>query len=522
MQYPRTPLLSGLAVFGGLALSLFLGSADVAWGQTSRTPRKSPPTSSQRISPSAKKSTTNPAAQRQSPKRPTAAIPAAYPPNQTVPPAGGTTFDELDSLRQELPSPASPSAPSVPVPMEMHSPDNIVSDNVVMDGYLPEFDVGGWDAAGFDAGQGCRLGLPLLRCRLFGAGEVMAWWTKGLDVPPLVTTSPPGTPRDQIGVLGAPGTTILFGGEGINNEGRGGGRATLGYWLNPNCGLAIESVYTFASDASTDFQVASPGTPSLARPFRNTVTGMQDAVQLAIPGELSGGVSIHANTEFQTFDLRFRKTIAEEGDMLVDFLIGYRYAEVNDQLTIADTTTTLVPFPPPLPIVVAGTNLSGIDRFETTNRFNGAQFGFNCELARWPWTWELLLNLAVGNTSSEVFIDGSTRITVPGAAPVNQAGSKLALPSNMGRFQQDSFSVIPEVGLRLNYDFAPRWRMSVGYSLLYWSHVARAGNQIDLDIDENQFPVPNVPPGAGLWPEFRFVFDDFWAQGVGLKLEHLF
>ena len=44
---------------------------------------------------------------------------------------------------------------------------------------------------------------------------------------PLVTTSPPAS----LGVLGAPGTEVLFGDSGFNYEAFSGARLTLGIWL---------------------------------------------------------------------------------------------------------------------------------------------------------------------------------------------------------------------------------------------------------------------------------------------------
>jgi hypothetical protein len=252
------------------------------------------------------------------------------------------------------------------------------------------------------------------------------------------------------------------------------------------------------------------------------VTGAQDAVQIAIPGELDGFVSIDSSTEFQSFELLARRALARECGLHVDFLIGYRHADLDDRIQISDSITTLVAFPPPVPVIPADTNLSGIDQFQTRNRFHGAQLGFVCQMTRCRWSAELLANLAFGSTSSDVLIDGSTTITLAGGVPTTEPGSKLALPSNMGRYEQSTFSMIPELTLRLNYDISPCWRASIAYTLIYWSHVARAGNQIDLDIDENQFPLPMIPPAAGIWPEFRFDFDDFWAQGLSFGLERQF
>ena len=46
--------------------------------------------------------------------------------------------------------------------------------------------------------------------------DYLAWSVKGDRLPPLVTTSPAGTPLAQAGVLGPPGTTVLFGDSSVN------------------------------------------------------------------------------------------------------------------------------------------------------------------------------------------------------------------------------------------------------------------------------------------------------------------
>src|SRR5262245_36284458 len=56
--------------------------------------------------------------------------------------------------------------------------------------------------------------------RLWGEVEFLVGWLRSYHVPALVTASPPGTPRDQAGVLGAPGTTVLFGDERVNGGDR--------------------------------------------------------------------------------------------------------------------------------------------------------------------------------------------------------------------------------------------------------------------------------------------------------------
>jgi hypothetical protein len=60
----------------------------------------------------------------------------------------------------------------------------------------------------------------------------------------------------------------------------------------------------------------------------------------------------------------------------------------------------------------------------------------------------------------------------------------------------------------------------VGYSLVYWSKVIRAGEQIDLNVNPSQFP-PGDLVGAPQ-PQFRAVTTDFWAQGLNFGLDFRF
>ena len=82
-----------------------------------------------------------------------------------------------------------------------------------------------------------------IRDRLWWRAEYLHWWTEGMDLPPLVTTSPPLTPQNQAAVLGEPGTAILFGNGEINGDSVSGFRTRSGFWLNPDGAFAIEGEY---------------------------------------------------------------------------------------------------------------------------------------------------------------------------------------------------------------------------------------------------------------------------------------
>jgi hypothetical protein len=339
-------------------------------------------------------------------------------------------------------------------------------------------------------------------------GEYLLWWSKAGNVPPLVTTSPAGTPQPQAGVLGQDGTTVLFG-DGLSFGSSSGARFTIGAWLTP-CGLSgLEATGFFLGRRTAAFDQTSQGDPILARPFLNVQTGQQDAVQIAYPNVSTGSVSVSASTELQSADLVLRRVMAQCPGTRFDLLLGYRYSRLGEDLTV-NTSLSSGLLPP-------GTVVQVLDSFNTRNEFNGAEFGVAAQSRSCGWTLELLAKLALGNTHSDVTINGTTTTTTPSAAPTTGAGGFLALPSNIGRFERNDFTTIPELGITLAYEVTPRIRATFGYTLFYWSKVARPGDQVDFNLNPSLFPPPSLVGPAQ--PQFRFITSDFWAQGLSLGFD---
>ena len=117
----------------------------------------------------------------------------------------------------------------------------------------------------------------------------------------------------------------------------------------------------------------------------------------------------------------------------------------------------------------------------------------------------------MGNTNSRVSISGNTTATQPTLAPVNSSGGLLAQASNIGQYDQNRFTMLPELGVNLGFDLTRRLRLIGGYSLLYWGGAARSGDQIDLNLVPSEFPPPQNA-AAGRFPQFRFAATDYWAK----------
>jgi hypothetical protein len=359
---------------------------------------------------------------------------------------------------------------------------------------------------------------PGLRCmaheHLWFRGEALLWWTKGGQTPPLLTTSPASTPLAQAGVLGQPGTSVIFGDQEMNQGLHGGARITFGTWFGCCQEYGVEFSYIILGENTQSFSDSSMGNPILARPFFNTTTGAEDSHIIAYPNVASGTFNATSTENLDGADVLFRRALVHGCDGRVDLLLGYRFVRLTDGLEIADSATssgtgTIAP---------AGTTINTVDVFHTRNDFNGGDLGFATEWRRGRWGMETLLKLGIGSTHSEVVINGATSVTANGSSTVSNGGL-LALPSNIGTHDSNQFSVMPELGLTLTCDVSEHLRARVGYTLLYWSNVARPGDQIDLNVDTNQFPPPIA---TGEKPAFVLHTSDFWAQGVNVGLDYRF
>ncbi len=378
------------------------------------------------------------------------------------------------------------------------------------------------------------------RGRFYGRAEYLLWRFDGMNSPPLVTSSPAGTPLAEAGVLGFPNTQILYGGGDLLGGSRDGIRLSAGYWFNDYQDLAIEGDVFFFSTESGGFRATGSGDDILARPFfnmvpldaeENVLPPAEDAQLVSYPGVVEGTVAVNTRSEFRGAGLRLRRAVCckEIGGVCnynacgpavgpsavsrIDFIGGYRYLYLSDRIQIPEDLTSLLSTDPG--------SFDIVDRFDTSNEFHGGDLGFIWEYEAAKWSIELLTKVALGNTNQRVNIRGQTTISNNGAS-FTEEGGLLALRSNIGSYQRDVFSVIPEIGVTLGYKITPRLRATAGYTLLYWATVARPGDHIDLDVNPNLLP-PVVEPVVG--PERpRFRWDDvgLLAHGLNLGLDYRF
>lgn len=352
--------------------------------------------------------------------------------------------------------------------------------------------------------------------RFWASSEYLLWWVKDTPMPVPVVTTGPATPN-LTPVLAQPGTVILIGGHDIDEDVHSGGRFTFGCWLGDCQQLGTEASYFFLGSRAARQQVSSSGQPGslfLALPFFDVTVPGESSTRIAFPGTTRdnfGGTAILTVRDWlQGAEWNVTGNLARSNTFRLDLLAGFRFLELQENLSLFTSS----------PDVVVADIFHTLDRFETGNWFYGCQLGLRGEWHCGNLFAQGLAKVALGNMHETVNING--QLVTNDIGPLQTfPGGYLALPSNIGRQSSDRFAVVPEVGLNLGWQMDCGIRLTIGYSFLYLSDVARPGDQINRAINPSQAPaITNNPPVPAnpAQPAPLFRHTDFWAQGLNFGL----
>jgi hypothetical protein len=341
-------------------------------------------------------------------------------------------------------------------------------------------------------------------------GEYLLMFTKNDRIPPLLTTGPTADARP--GAIGREFTRILYT-DAIDFEERHGGRFTLERTLGEE--WSVSASYFLLGSRDVGPKRTSPGSPVLARPFFDVVNNREDSFLVAFPGLASGSFRVNADSFLQGAELNLQRHYEPHEHRRIVLFAGLRYLDLDEELDIAEVSS-LTSGP------LAGRRVGVLDRFETDNDFFGGQVGagFECDFKRF--TFNLTAKVALGNVHETVAVRGRTVIDTTPATDV--PAGLFALSSNSGSFSRDTFAVVPEVSAKLAFHVSERLLVFGGYSYLYWSNVARPGEQIDRNLNPNLIPTSATfgGPATPRQPAAGFRTSDYWMQGMifGLELRY--
>jgi hypothetical protein len=341
------------------------------------------------------------------------------------------------------------------------------------------------------------------------SGEYLLWWFKNGRVPPLVTVGGDGK-------LGSPGTRVLVDNLDFDDDVRQGGRFALGYHFESMPCFSIEANYFFLADRQGDDRISSDGNPLLAQPFLNAVTGRPDATIVAKQGEATGTVTVGARTSLLGAEADLAARLISSDQFHLAALGGFRFLRLEDEVTNGEQFLVSPNVPG-----FGGSRVALQDEFRTLNSFYGGQMGLETGVQYGLLSVDFRGKIALGQTQQLADINGATKSLSRNGSTSLFQGGLYALRTNSGRHQRDELAFVPEVGLNVGLQLTRHWKVYAGYSFLWVSTVARAGEQIEPVVNVSQFPIRsgNGPLVGPARPAPNLDGTDFWAQGLTFGLE---
>jgi hypothetical protein len=236
--------------------------------------------------------------------------------------------------------------------------------------------------------------------------------TRGVAVPPIVTTGPVAAGPGVAGVLGQPGTVPLFGGRRMLNDWRAGLRAEAGVWFGDEQSWGAAARFYSLFSTSEQLVGGGNGTNVVNVPQFLTPGGavVQVPVYVGFPGLTRGTVSTTAQTTFTGGDLSLRHALFTREHWRFEVVAGYRQLHLGDELG-DQFTSSLTPLGLPATLI-------GEDSVRTRNNFYGGQLGTISTFSWDFWSLENTWAVALGNTASDVDFSRALLVSAGGLAPV--------------------------------------------------------------------------------------------------------
>jgi hypothetical protein len=337
-------------------------------------------------------------------------------------------------------------------------------------------------------------------CDCWGTTEALIWFAPDRRMPALITTSDPQT----LPVLpegGDANVQTVFG-DDIDGEVSGGVRLDYGKYLTENVGIGAR-FWWMANNDDSYYAEGDGSDRSIGRPFYNVDIPANDALLVALDGVFTGAIAARSELKLWAAEAYGRLKLTCTNSSRMDLIGGYSHFEIDDTLGISSVTVTNA----------TARVREYLDLFETENRFDGGQVGFEMVMTHGRWTARSLTKVHLGNMNQRVRIAGISTDQTPPAAVNVTSGGLLAM-GNQGEYERNEFSFVPEANFKIGYQLRKNVSLTAGYTLIYWDNVCLVGDIIDASVDGSTLNTGRF----GTRPAFEFEDSSLWVQGIDLGL----
>ena len=314
-------------------------------------------------------------------------------------------------------------------------------------------------------------------------GPLGQWWvTPSLELSWVPTRPVPSTVRLRVADPASFGGTLP--GPVLPVAGRSSGQfeaavgLVVGRWFGETNAHGVEASF-FLRDANNTFEGTSPGAIVL---FPRGTRRVAQVIAFPAAPFVVGSFPVTLGTFFTTVDVNYRHKLYCDDCSRLDWLAGYRYAFLGDELYLGDAP--------------ADPDEYRLNRASVSNSFHAGQIGLAGEIRTNGWYAAGSVKLAFGVVNAEAEATGA----FIGAEARNGSFRRL---SALGSAEQSEFAVMPALNVQLGRQVTDHIRVFGGYSFNYLSRAARLGDALNPTI-------------TGL------TFTDFWVQSISFGAEFRF
>jgi hypothetical protein len=401
-------------------------------------------------------------------------------------------------------------------------------------------------------------------------GDYLLWRIQNTTAPSLITAAPagvltvaplntfvpinPGLPAGTgFATLSALTTASTVGASSLDEGEHSGARLTAGFWCDPDqlCGGEVSFFWldkraapfsattgnTASSfTANTGFtQTTFLVTPGAGGAFTTSVLTTNP---LVLTGQTSATVIGGVASQIWGGEANVVSNWLYIGGFRFGALAGFRYLNFTEDLNLTDTITlsNLTANGAPMTVLVAGVPANSLifasrDSIIAHNNFYGGQIGADMEATCRGFFVAARARIALGVMDQTVNINSQSvfmpptavaglgsMVTFGGAAA--GPGGLLSSPLDQGKHSRDRIAWVPEINVKLGYNFTHWLRGYVGYDWLYASNVARPTNQTALATQMTTVQIAGTTNQINVaQPMFRFSDSSIFAQGLTFGLE---
>ncbi len=233
---------------------------------------------------------------------------------------------------------------------------------------------------------------------------------------------------------------------------------------------------------------------------------------IAFPDRATGSLTVQASNDVFGGDISVRQFWYGKYGGTVEFLYGYQYMRMNEDLSISSISTSLDDDFAPLGSVIAIS-----DSFDIDNEFHGGQLGVSSRYREGCYSFHSLAKVGFGSLARRAKLAGSTFTSIDGLNAVDPNGL-LVRSTNAGTITDHTFGWVPEIDLSLGWHKYPRFDVTCGYHVIAMTDALQVSGAIDPNLAVNL----SDPPIGQQRPAAVLRYGTYYVQGIHFGLQYVY